>query len=51
MYFQIKELGERHAGLRSLRSIDLSPASWMAVAWSAFSSLCCFRKKILRLMY
>lgn len=38
--FQIKELGERHAGLWSLRSVDLSPASWMAVAWSAFSSLC-----------
>ncbi|CAL9227149.1 unnamed protein product [Arabidopsis halleri] len=30
---KIKELGERHAGLRSLRSVDLSPASWMAVAW------------------
>ncbi|CAF2029140.1 hypothetical protein HID58_078333 [Brassica napus] len=30
---KIKGLGERHAGLRSLRSVDLSPASWMAVAW------------------
>ncbi|CAN8273601.1 unnamed protein product [Cochlearia groenlandica] len=31
--FKVKSLGERHTGLRSLRSVDLSPASWMAVAW------------------
>lgn len=31
--FQISELAQRYPGLMSLRSVDLSPASWMAVAW------------------
>jgi len=31
--FQITGLAERYPGLMSLRSVDLSPASWMAVAW------------------
>ncbi|MQL81169.1 hypothetical protein Taro_013628 [Colocasia esculenta] len=30
---QINMLAEEYPGLKSLRSIDLSPASWMAVAW------------------
>ncbi|KAK4777439.1 hypothetical protein SAY87_017626 [Trapa incisa] len=30
---KIHELARRHPGLMSLRSVDLSPASWMAVAW------------------
>ncbi|KAK4769440.1 hypothetical protein SAY86_027590 [Trapa natans] len=30
---KINELAPRYPGLMSLRSIDLSPASWMAVAW------------------
>ncbi|XP_010556833.1 PREDICTED: uncharacterized protein LOC104826029 [Tarenaya hassleriana] len=30
---KINELAERFPGLMSLRSVDLSPASWMAVAW------------------
>ena len=30
---QINELARRYPGLMSLRSVDLSPASWMAVAW------------------
>ncbi|KAL1562430.1 hypothetical protein AAHA92_05009 [Salvia divinorum] len=30
---KISSLAERHPGLLSLRSVDLSPASWMAVAW------------------
>ncbi|XP_078442530.1 uncharacterized protein LOC144712199 [Wolffia australiana] len=29
----IKKLAEEYPGVNSLRSIDLSPASWMAVAW------------------
>ncbi|XP_040872118.1 uncharacterized protein [Glycine max] len=29
----ITGLAERYPGLMSLRSVDLSPASWMAVAW------------------
>eukprot|EP00256_Glycine_max_P062931 XP_014632584.1 uncharacterized protein LOC100812400 [Glycine max] len=32
-FFQITGLAERYPGLMSLRSVDLSPASWMAVAW------------------
>lgn len=32
---QISSLAQRHPGLMSLRSVDLSPASWMAVAWLA----------------
>jgi len=32
--FQINGLAQRYPGLMSLRSVDLSPASWMAVAWS-----------------
>lgn len=35
--FQINGFAERYPGLMSLRSVDLSPASWMAVAW--YSSL------------
>nr|GMC76926.1 uncharacterized protein LOC109188307 [Ipomoea batatas] len=31
--FQINSLAQRYPGLMSLRSVDLSPASWMAVAW------------------
>ncbi|GER26308.1 hypothetical protein STAS_01948 [Striga asiatica] len=30
---KISSLAERYPGLMSLRSVDLSPASWMAVAW------------------
>ncbi|PIN02891.1 hypothetical protein CDL12_24592 [Handroanthus impetiginosus] len=30
---KICSLAQRHPGLMSLRSVDLSPASWMAVAW------------------
>lgn len=30
---KISELAERYPGLMSLRSVELSPASWMAVAW------------------
>ncbi|KAG6423504.1 hypothetical protein SASPL_113902 [Salvia splendens] len=30
---KISSLAQRHPGLLSLRSVDLSPASWMAVAW------------------
>ncbi|KAI4385010.1 hypothetical protein MLD38_003084 [Melastoma candidum] len=30
---KINELAQKHPGLLSLRSVDLSPASWMAVAW------------------
>uniref|UniRef100_I1KF43 DUF789 family protein n=2 Tax=Glycine max TaxID=3847 RepID=I1KF43_SOYBN len=30
---RITGLAERYPGLMSLRSVDLSPASWMAVAW------------------
>ncbi|KAF3607230.1 hypothetical protein DY000_02044302 [Brassica cretica] len=30
---KINELAQRYPGLMSLRSVDLSPASWMSVAW------------------
>ncbi|XP_024007875.1 uncharacterized protein LOC18009337 isoform X2 [Eutrema salsugineum] len=30
---KINELAEKFPGLMTLRSVDLSPASWMAVAW------------------
>ncbi|CAN4117513.1 unnamed protein product [Withania somnifera] len=30
---KVNGLAERYPGLMSLRSVDLSPASWMAVAW------------------
>ncbi|CAM8997354.1 unnamed protein product [Rhodiola kirilowii] len=30
---KINEFGKKYPGLMSLRSVDLSPASWMAVAW------------------
>ncbi|XP_068335948.1 uncharacterized protein [Pyrus communis] len=30
---KINSLAQRYPGLMSLRSVDLSPASWMAVAW------------------
>nr|KJB50078.1 hypothetical protein B456_008G152800 [Gossypium raimondii]KJB50079.1 hypothetical protein B456_008G152800 [Gossypium raimondii]KJB50080.1 hypothetical protein B456_008G152800 [Gossypium raimondii] len=36
---KINGLSGRYPGLMSLRSVDLSPASWMAVAWSLSSSL------------
>lgn len=36
---QVAGLARRHSGLMSLRSVDLSPASWMAVAWSLSLSL------------
>lgn len=37
--FQIIGLSRRYPGLMSLRSVDLSPASWMAVAWYRHNSL------------
>ncbi|KZV23487.1 hypothetical protein F511_16843 [Dorcoceras hygrometricum] len=30
---KVRSLAQRYPGLMSLRSVDLSPASWMAVAW------------------
>ncbi|GAA0167747.1 hypothetical protein LIER_22612 [Lithospermum erythrorhizon] len=30
---KITSMSQRHPGLMSLRNVDLSPASWMAVAW------------------
>nr|XP_016448291.1 PREDICTED: uncharacterized protein LOC107773377 [Nicotiana tabacum] len=30
---KIYEFSEKHPGLQTLKSVDLSPASWMAVAW------------------
>ncbi|KAK4741723.1 hypothetical protein SAY87_025311 [Trapa incisa] len=30
---KVNELAQKFSGLKSLRSVDLSPASWMAVAW------------------
>ncbi|XP_013649605.1 uncharacterized protein BNAA07G30660D isoform X2 [Brassica napus] len=30
---KINELAEKYPGLMTLRSVDMSPASWMAVAW------------------
>ncbi|XP_073039751.1 uncharacterized protein [Primulina eburnea] len=30
---KVSSLAQRYPGLMSLRSVDLSPASWMAVAW------------------
>lgn len=30
---QITELAQHHPALTTLKSVDLSPASWMAVAW------------------
>ncbi|XP_013613910.1 PREDICTED: uncharacterized protein LOC106320091 isoform X1 [Brassica oleracea var. oleracea] len=30
---KINELAEKYPGLMTLRSVDISPASWMAVAW------------------
>ncbi|KAL0697852.1 hypothetical protein Bca4012_053974 [Brassica carinata] len=30
---KINELAEKYPGLMTLRSVDLSPASWMAIAW------------------
>ena len=38
-FFQINGLARRFPGLMTLRSVDLSPASWMAVAWSLSLSL------------
>lgn len=31
--FQIPELARSHPALMTLKSVDLSPASWMAVSW------------------
>lgn len=36
MLLQVNELAQKFPGLMSLRSVDLSPASWMAVAWWVF---------------
>jgi hypothetical protein len=36
---QINGFARRFPGLMSLRSVDLSPASWMAVAWLVSQSL------------
>ncbi|KFK41756.1 hypothetical protein AALP_AA2G168000 [Arabis alpina] len=30
---KINELAEKYPGLMTLRSVDMSPASWMAIAW------------------
>ncbi|XP_010459396.1 PREDICTED: uncharacterized protein LOC104740482 [Camelina sativa] len=30
---KVKELAEKYPGLMTLRNVDLSPASWMAIAW------------------
>ncbi|CAA7029514.1 unnamed protein product [Microthlaspi erraticum] len=30
---KVNELAEKYPGLMTLRSVDLSPASWMAIAW------------------
>ncbi|KAL1224070.1 hypothetical protein V5N11_031219 [Cardamine amara subsp. amara] len=30
---KVNELAEKYPGLSTLRSVDLSPASWMAIAW------------------
>ncbi|KFK42312.1 hypothetical protein AALP_AA2G239500 [Arabis alpina] len=30
---KVNELAEKYPGLLTLRSVDLSPASWMAIAW------------------
>jgi len=32
-WFQIDELARSHPALLTLKSVDLSPASWMAVSW------------------
>lgn len=40
LYFQVNGLARRYPGLMSLRSVDLSPASWMAVAWYFSFSVC-----------
>lgn len=39
LYFQITGLARRYPGLMSLRNVDLSPASWMAVAWYLYFSI------------
>nr|DAD32715.1 TPA_asm: hypothetical protein HUJ06_011566 [Nelumbo nucifera] len=33
--YKINELAQNYPGLMTFRSVDLSPASWMAVAWYA----------------
>ena len=45
LFLQINGLSGRYPGLMSLRSVDLSPASWMAVAWSLSISLLFFHKQ------
>uniref|UniRef100_A0A1D1Z0S4 Uncharacterized protein n=1 Tax=Anthurium amnicola TaxID=1678845 RepID=A0A1D1Z0S4_9ARAE len=42
----INKLAEEYPGLNSLRSIDLSPASWMSVAWYVLHFDIHFRKLI-----
>ncbi|KAL8506602.1 hypothetical protein ACS0TY_017488 [Phlomoides rotata] len=37
---KISSLAQRYPGLMSLRSVDLSPASWMAVAWFVSLQIC-----------
>lgn len=50
--FQINGLARRFPGLMTLRSVDLSPASWMAVSWyystlfSLFVEYCFFVKRM-----
>ncbi|WRX16667.1 Protein of unknown function DUF789 - like 6 [Theobroma cacao] len=43
---KINGLSRRYPGLMSLRSVDLSPASWMAVAWSLSISLPLFHRRM-----
>ncbi|CAK9157635.1 unnamed protein product [Ilex paraguariensis] len=44
---KISVLSRRYPGLMSLRSVDLSPASWMAVYWSFFLSFQIYLKDML----
>lgn len=32
-FLQISQLAEKYPGLMTLRSVDMCPASWMAVSW------------------
>ncbi|CAN8292768.1 unnamed protein product [Cochlearia groenlandica] len=36
---KLNELAEKYPGLSTLRSVDLSPASWMAIAWYPIYSI------------
>lgn len=33
LVIQMTELARSHPALMTLKSVDISPASWMAVAW------------------